>query len=319
MGLDRPQPVDLLIALHGHGSDRWQYVRDARGEYRGVRDVAARRGMVFISPDYRAPASWTGPKGESDLRRILDRLERQYRVRRVYLAGGSMGGTGALIFACLHPDRIDGVLSENGPANVVEYAGFGDAIALVRAARRTRRSQRPSHSQNTPRRARRPIPRRVTRRTEACSRGSRLPKRNTGCDWPGVGRSARFPRRRPPARDRCRAEAERTGRPGRHPRTRDRRSELDSVRLPPGSKPGGRATPRSTRHGHRQSRCDRVRRRRLDHGVPGRPGRRRCRPSRFPGTRTARRRIEPSRGPTRFPRPFRLCHGRTSCDCGTPP
>ena len=35
------QPSDALIALHGHGSDRWQFVRDSRDECRAARDFAA--------------------------------------------------------------------------------------------------------------------------------------------------------------------------------------------------------------------------------------------------------------------------------------
>ena len=40
-----------------------------------------------------------------------------------------MGGTAALTFAALHPGRVDGVVSLNGTANLVEYAQFQDAIS----------------------------------------------------------------------------------------------------------------------------------------------------------------------------------------------
>ena len=40
-----------------------------------------------------------------------------------------MGGTACLTFAVRHPDCVDGVISMNGTANLVEYAGFQDAIA----------------------------------------------------------------------------------------------------------------------------------------------------------------------------------------------
>ena len=39
-----------------------------------------------------------------------------------------MGGTSALIFATLHPELIAGVCALNPTANLVEYAGFKDAI-----------------------------------------------------------------------------------------------------------------------------------------------------------------------------------------------
>lgn len=40
-----------------------------------------------------------------------------------------MGGTGALTFAALHPDLVNGVCSLNGTANLVEYGRFLEAIA----------------------------------------------------------------------------------------------------------------------------------------------------------------------------------------------
>lgn len=120
---------DLLIALHGHGSDRWQFVRDARDECRAARDVAAKHRMIYVSPDYRAKTSWMGPKAEADLVQIIRDLKKRHRVGRVFVTGGSMGGTAALTFAALHPDLIAGVASMNGTANLLEYPNFQDAIS----------------------------------------------------------------------------------------------------------------------------------------------------------------------------------------------
>lgn len=128
-GYQPGKPLDLLIALHGHGSDRWQFVQQSRGECQGMRDAAARYGMIFVSPDYRAKTSWMGPQAEADLLQILDELQRQYPIRYTMLGGGSMGGTSALTFAALHPERVDGVIALNGTANLVEYQGFQQAIA----------------------------------------------------------------------------------------------------------------------------------------------------------------------------------------------
>lgn len=122
------QPHDVLIALHGHGSDRWQFINDMRGECRGLRDVAAKHGLIFVSPDYRAKTSWMGPAAEADTLQIIADVTKRHRVNRVFIAGGSMGGTSALIFATLHPELIAGVCALNPTANLVEYAGFKDAI-----------------------------------------------------------------------------------------------------------------------------------------------------------------------------------------------
>lgn len=119
---------DVLIALHGHGADRWQFVKDGRDECRAARDVATERGMIYVSPDYRATTSWMGPKAESDVVQIIGDLKRTYRIGRVFLCGASMGGASSLAFAVLHPELLDGVASMNGLANFIEYENFQDAI-----------------------------------------------------------------------------------------------------------------------------------------------------------------------------------------------
>jgi lysophospholipase L1-like esterase/pimeloyl-ACP methyl ester carboxylesterase len=128
-GFDPQSSVSVMIALHGHGSDRWQFVKDGRDECRAARDAAAKQRMIYVSPDYRAKTSWMGPAAEADLVQILAELRSKYRVHKAVITGGSMGGTGALTFAALHPDMVDGVVSMNGTANLVEYAQFQDAIS----------------------------------------------------------------------------------------------------------------------------------------------------------------------------------------------
>lgn len=127
-GFKAEEPRDLLIALHGHGSDRWQFVKDARDECRAARDAAARHGMLFVSPDYRARTSWMGPKAEADLVQVIGELKTRYRIGRVIVCGGSMGGSAALTFAAIHPELINGVMAMNGTANHLEYEQFQDAI-----------------------------------------------------------------------------------------------------------------------------------------------------------------------------------------------
>ncbi len=126
---DASQRHHVLIALHGHGSDRWQFVRDGRGECRAARDAAAEHGFLFVSPDYRASTSWMGPAATADLQQILHELRRKHRIDQVVISGGSMGGTSAIAFAAMHPQLVDGVVSLNGTANLLEYDQFQPAIA----------------------------------------------------------------------------------------------------------------------------------------------------------------------------------------------
>ena len=75
---------DVLIALHGHGSDRWQYIKEGRGECKSARDAATKHRMIFISPDYRARTSWMGPRAEADLVQIIADLKKQHTIGRVF-------------------------------------------------------------------------------------------------------------------------------------------------------------------------------------------------------------------------------------------
>lgn len=129
-GFDKTKTHDVLIALHGHGSDRWQFAtNETYVEILAMRAVAAKYQMIYICPDYRATTSWMGPKAEADVVQIIRDLRRKYRVGKVFLTGGSMGGSSALTFTALHPDLIAGVCSMNGTANHLEYENFQEFIA----------------------------------------------------------------------------------------------------------------------------------------------------------------------------------------------
>jgi pimeloyl-ACP methyl ester carboxylesterase len=127
-GFKAEQSCDLLIALHGHGADRWQFIKETRDECRAVRDVAAARGLILVSPDYRARTSWMGPKAEADLLQIIEEVKSRQKIGNTFLCGASMGGSSSLTFAALHPKLLDGVVAMNGTANHLEYEIFQDAI-----------------------------------------------------------------------------------------------------------------------------------------------------------------------------------------------
>ncbi|OGV52056.1 MAG: hypothetical protein A2017_03640 [Lentisphaerae bacterium GWF2_44_16] len=127
--LDKDKKYDLVIGLHGHGSDRKQFAFDKRPECASFREFAAKHDMIAVTPDYRAKTSWMGPSAEADLVQIIKEIKAKYKINKVFLVGGSMGATSALTFATLHPDMIDGITSMNGHANHVEYKNFQDAIS----------------------------------------------------------------------------------------------------------------------------------------------------------------------------------------------
>ena len=119
---------NVLIALHGHGRDRWQFATSDIGQARAARDVAEEYNMIYVSPDYRAKTSWMGPKAEADLVQIINDLKKEYKVAKVFLVGASMGGTSSLTFAALHPNLFAGVAAMNAAANLLEFNNYQDAI-----------------------------------------------------------------------------------------------------------------------------------------------------------------------------------------------
>ena len=118
----------VLMAFHGHGSDRWQYVKQNRGSCTAARSNAAKYGMIYVAPDYRAKTSWMGPKAEADVLQIIQELRAKYKIGKVFLVGGSMGGSSVLTFAALQPNLVAGVCRCNGTANHLEYERFQAAI-----------------------------------------------------------------------------------------------------------------------------------------------------------------------------------------------
>jgi pimeloyl-ACP methyl ester carboxylesterase len=124
------QKHNLLIALHGHGSDRWQFaISTAWPECIAVRNFAAERKMIYVCPDYRGTTSWMGPLAEKDVVQIIEYHKSNYLIDKVYICGGSMGGSSSLTFTVLHPTMVDGVIALNPLANHLEYENFQDAIS----------------------------------------------------------------------------------------------------------------------------------------------------------------------------------------------
>jgi len=128
-GFDAAQSHDVLICLHGHGSDRWQFVNGTFDEANAAHEIARQNAMIIVSPDYRATTSWMGPAAEADMLQIVSDVKAQYKVKRMIFSGGSMGASSSLTFTALHPELVDGVVALNGLADHTTYTNFQDAIA----------------------------------------------------------------------------------------------------------------------------------------------------------------------------------------------
>lgn len=124
------EPEALLIYLHGHYSDENQGMalgiyNDAFGKLR--RECLQRR-WAYVTAWYGGN-SWMGPVGEAGLADLIALLRQRWPDRPVYLCGGSMGGSAALVFAVRRPDLLNGVAVFCPAGDVESYYAFAAASA----------------------------------------------------------------------------------------------------------------------------------------------------------------------------------------------
>lgn len=103
----REGATDWVVVLHGHGSDASQLF--CREDIRTLWLPALEQLNVGILAPHLRGNAWMNPEAVADLRHLLQRMRREHGVRRFSLMGGSMGGTGALIYATLHPEDVSAV------------------------------------------------------------------------------------------------------------------------------------------------------------------------------------------------------------------
>jgi pimeloyl-ACP methyl ester carboxylesterase len=111
---DGDSKVTRLVFVYLHGALSHQDQGVTAGIYNRTfekwGEELARRSAVYVCPEYRGN-SWMGPAAEADVLDLLRLLTKRFPGRRLILAGGSMGGTSALIFASRHPEELDGVIA----------------------------------------------------------------------------------------------------------------------------------------------------------------------------------------------------------------
>jgi len=102
----------VVIYLHGAASHQDQGMTSAiyDGAFDRWHQTLSNRHAIYICPEYRG-GSWMGPAAEADVREIIRLARERHSGSQLILAGGSMGGTSALIFASRQPQSVDGVIA----------------------------------------------------------------------------------------------------------------------------------------------------------------------------------------------------------------
>ena len=140
--LPEGEPQAILVYLHGHYADERQGMalgtyNDCFGKLRGE---CLRRQWVYACP-YYGGNTWMNALSESGLADLIGALGARWPGRPVYLCGGSMGGTSALIFAVRRPELLAGVAALCPAGDIETYyayvaasadAGLGNIAAAIR-------------------------------------------------------------------------------------------------------------------------------------------------------------------------------------------
>lgn len=112
---------DCVVYLHGHGSHGDQLF--TRADIKWFGETLAEKKFSILSPNLR-DNSWMGPAAAADLYDLIRSCKAEYQWRRIFIVSGSMGGTGALIFAVLHPEMVDGICMLGAASDVKRYRDF---------------------------------------------------------------------------------------------------------------------------------------------------------------------------------------------------
>ena len=110
-----------LVFLHGHGSHGDQLF--TRPDIASNIPLIERFRMSVIAPNLRDNA-WMSSAAADDLRYILEKHKRENRFSRYIFLSGSMGGTGALIFAVRYPELVDALGIMGGATDIARYRDF---------------------------------------------------------------------------------------------------------------------------------------------------------------------------------------------------
>lgn len=112
-----------VVVLHGHGSHGDQLL--TRADLEDWRQCLKELDATVVTPNLRDNA-WMSSAAVDDLAALLRNLKTEHPWRHLVIASGSMGGTGALIFASRHPELVDGVVALGAATSLRSYVNWCD-------------------------------------------------------------------------------------------------------------------------------------------------------------------------------------------------
>ena len=110
---------DCAIVLHGHGSHGNQVLK-MKGWIPLWEEYTRKYDLNLFTPNLRDDA-WMCPAAVEDLAALIRYGKENYKWQKVIIATGSMGATGALIFAVRHPELVSGIAALGAATDLKSY------------------------------------------------------------------------------------------------------------------------------------------------------------------------------------------------------
>lgn len=125
------------VVLHGHGSTGDQLLTRPDIAENWTRFLL-KQNVSILSPNLRGNA-WMKEAAVADLRQIIEAEREKNPWQKLLVVSGSMGGTGALIFAMRHPELVNGVGALGAATDPQSYLDWlepetGPILQEIRAA-----------------------------------------------------------------------------------------------------------------------------------------------------------------------------------------
>jgi pimeloyl-ACP methyl ester carboxylesterase len=111
-----------VVVLHGHGADGAQLYTRADIREHWLKPLRA-AGLGVLTVNLRGNA-WMSPPAAADLHDLLGWLRKHHGADRFLFISGSMGGTGNLTYATLHPEDCAAVVALGTSTDLAAYCGW---------------------------------------------------------------------------------------------------------------------------------------------------------------------------------------------------
>ena len=132
-GFQPGKPARFLLFLHGRGGAPGTPGNFGSPDFAQFRRLCSERNIVVAVPPLGS--SWFNAQAEQDVDAMLEHLAATLKLdlSRFYVAGCSMGGLSALLYAGRHPARVIALCDIFGPADIKTFAE-GEYKENIRAA-----------------------------------------------------------------------------------------------------------------------------------------------------------------------------------------